>query len=208
MIAMRRFSPSRLSHLSRPSGPSGQSGMTLIEILVGMLLSVLVLFIFRTAYKTLARGNQDVDRTTVLQREVKAMSRDLEIDLKRAGFGVAGTTVFSVMKKSQVRFLYRDLVGATCAANDTAVVTYTADAHALLREVVCSGTAKPAKRIDISPDSLALSLAYLDGTGAATGSAAFVKTVTFIVEIVSNPLASNFHKTRAAQSSVAIVNNP
>ncbi|GEM_PF-5436725 len=183
------------------------SGMTLIEILVGLLLSTIVIFVFRVAYKSLVRGGQDVDRTTAIQREVKGMTRDLEIDLRRAGFGLSGMDIFATMNPSQVRFLFKDLVGADCAANDTATVTYTADGHSLIKDLACAGKSRPRKVVDISPDSLTLALSYLDGTGAVTGASANVKTVSFSVEILSNPNLKNFKKARASQGSIAIVNN-
>lgn len=181
--------------------------MTLIEILVGLLLTVLVFAIFRVSYRTLARSSLDVSRTTDIQREVKAVSRELASDLKRAGFGITGIDIFTTLDPDKVKFLYRDLVGTYCAADDTVIIGYSADGKSLTKNVSCAGVSKPVKVIDFAPDSLSLVFAYRDENGASTGASAAVRTVEFSLDVVSNPSWTFLKRHRSSKASIGIVNN-
>lgn len=77
-----------------PTSRFHQRGFNTIEVLVGMSILVIAVALVSGHY-----------RTAGMQRGLKAVTGEIESDLKRAGFGVAGIDVFPIMKKDQVGFI-------------------------------------------------------------------------------------------------------
>jgi hypothetical protein len=129
--------------------------LTLLETVVGLALAALVIAAAQLAWRTLAKGTAETKRTADMQRELKGLTREMEADLKRAGFGLSGVEVFTAMKKDEVGFVYLDLVGTYCAANDTVRIDYLAGGHSLAKRVACSGASptwtQPAPRPGFPP---------------------------------------------------------
>lgn len=184
----------------------GMRGMTL-ETLVALALTAIVAFGAHVAWKSLAKGSREAERTAAMQRGLKAVTREIESDLKRAGFGISGLDAFTTLKKDEVGFIYKDLVGTYCAANDTAFIGYTAGSRSVVKRVACGGTPKADKVLAVEPDSLSLAFAYLDGTGASTGVSANVRTVEFDLVITADEAPRRTARKRSVRGSVSIVNN-
>ena len=184
-----------------------QKGMTLVETLVALVLTGILGFGTHLAWKTLSKGQNEADRTAAMQRSLKAVTGEIESDLKRAGFGVAGLDVFTTMKKDQVGFLYKDLVGTYCPANDTAFIDYKAGPRSVVKHVACGGSPRPDKELAVAPDIMNLAFAFLDGTGASTGVSANVRTVEFDLVITAADGPRRTARKRSVRGSVSIVNN-
>lgn len=179
----------------------------MLELVIILGIMGIVGVLFHLGYKALARGTTDVGATADMQGLVKSMGNQIESDLKRAGFGLSGSSAFSTLSPHELAFNFKDLLGASCAAGQNATIRYSMEGNALVRELTCDGGSKPKKVTDGGRASLSLSFRYLDNTGKYTAVSNKVRTVEYTVEAVSGHDPKNSAKKRMSSGSVSVVNN-
>lgn len=185
----------------------GQAGLTIAEVVVGLGLMGIVAVILAGAYKVVSRGKTDIANITSMQQTAKTAGTRLESDLKRAGFGLGGATVFSTLRTREVAFSFKDLVGAACAAGEIAAIRYSMDQGEMVRELWCGGASSGRKATSTGRDSIQVTFRYLDDRGHATAQSGRVRTVEYTLDMISGIGDGHNRKTRSATGSVSIVNN-